>query len=200
MTRNLHIAASPNGEAANSWRVALDLLSRLDGETLTRRLDLDPPAPPTAAFATDMLSAQTPEAAAAKPSLQLSETLIGELEATDRLVISTPMHNFTVPATLKAWLDQIVRFGRTFKSTPEGKIGLLRDRPAFIIIAAGGAISPPAARQPDFLRPYLSAILECVGIVDLRFIAAEAMSRGDAARAEGLAAASRQIEDALRGK
>lgn len=189
MTRILHVAASPKGEAAHSWRVAEALLARLDGEVTARRLDLVPPSPPTAAFAADMIAAQTAEAAASRPSLAISEELIGELEATDVLVISTPMHNFTLPAALKAWIDQIVRFGRTFRSTPDGKIGLLADRPTYIVIAAGGHIDPPAARQPDFLRPYLTAILDCIGIRDVRFIAAEGMSRGEESATAGAAAA-----------
>ena len=71
----------------------------------------------------------TAESARDAGVLQESEQLIEELDAADILVISTPMHNFTVPAVLKAWIDQVGRFGRTFQSTPTGKVGLLRDRP-----------------------------------------------------------------------
>lgn len=198
MSRILHVAASPKGCDAHSWRVAQALLARLDGDVTTRRLDIDPPPAPSAEFARDMMTAQTAEAAAACPSLAVSEALIRELEATDLLVISTPMHNFTLPASLKAWIDQIVRFGRTFRSTADGKVGLLADRPAYVVIASGGPISPPAATQPDFLRPYLTAILDCVGIRDVRFIAAEGMSRGDAAATAGYASAMASMAAAVR--
>lgn len=198
MPRVLHVAASPKGEAAYSWQVAEALLARIDpdGERLVRRLDLAPPPFPTADFAAAMIQGQTAAAAAALPALAYSEAAIRDLEATDVLTISTPMHNFTVPAALKAWLDQVVRFGRTFQSTPEGKIGLLRDRPTFIVIASGGAITPPAGRQPDFVQPYLTAILDCIGIRDLRFIRAEALSRGPDAAAAGLTAARATIDAA----
>ena len=63
------------------------------------------------------------------PRFALSEYLIAELDAADIVVIGTPMNNFTVPSTLKAWIDHIVRIRRTFRSTPAGKVGLLRDRP-----------------------------------------------------------------------
>ena len=53
-----------------------------------------------------------------------SEELIQELESSDIVVIGTPMHNFTVPSALKAWIDHIVRVRRTFKVTTEGKVGL----------------------------------------------------------------------------
>ena len=95
------------------------------------------------------------------------------------------------------FIRTFLRFGRTFRSTPEGKIGLLRDRPTFVVIASGGAISPPAATQPDFLRPYLAAILACIGIEDVRFIVAEAMARGEEAAAAGHAQADAAIEAAL---
>ncbi len=199
MARVLHIACSPRGEAAFSWRVAEALLQRLDPDErrIVRRLDLAPPPGPSAEFADAMRRAQTAEAARNEPSLAVSEELIGELEATDTLVVSTPMHNYTVPANLKAWLDQVVRFGRSFESTPNGKIGRLRDRPTYVVIASGGAIDPPAATQPDFLRPYLTAILACIGIRDVTFIAAESMSRGEAVAAAGLEAALAAVDRAL---
>ena len=104
----------------------------------TRRLDQSPPTLADAAFAAEMMPHTTAESARDAGALQESERLIEELDAAEILVISTPMHNFTVPAALKAWIDQVVRFGRTFHSTPTGKIGLLRDRPVYIVIASGG--------------------------------------------------------------
>lgn len=53
--------------------------------------------------------------------------LIAQLDAADVVVIATPMHNFTVPSTLKAWVDHIVRVRATFAITPQGKTGTLRD-------------------------------------------------------------------------
>ncbi len=188
MRRILHVAASPNGEAAFSWRLAERLLERLEGQTIRRRLDLERPPLPTADFARAMRAAQTAEAAKAEPALAWSERLIEELERTDALVVSTPMHNFTLPAALKAWLDQIVRFGRTFESTPTGKIGKLRDRPTYVLIATGSPITPPAARQPDFLRPYLTEIFACIGIRDVSFVAAEGAARDPEALAAAFAA------------
>jgi FMN-dependent NADH-azoreductase len=96
-------------------------------------------------------------------SLVRAEALIEEVEAADVIVIGTPMHNLTVPSVLKAWIDQILRAGRTFKSTPAGKVGMLRDRPVFIAIASGGVFTGERASQPDFLTPYLSVVLGSAG-------------------------------------
>jgi FMN-dependent NADH-azoreductase len=202
MMQILHIACSPKGEDAHSWRAAEDLLAGLlkihsGAGVITRRLDHMPPSLPTAAFAAEMMAHTTPESARDAAALQESELLIEELDAADILVISTPMHNFTVPAVLKAWIDQVVRFGRTFQSTPNGKIGLLNDRPVYVVVASGGVITGEAATQPDFLTPYLKSILACIGLTNIQFITAEAMSRGPEALAAGQASAKAQISELL---
>lgn len=202
MTHILHIACSPKGDAAHSWRIAGALIDGLserhsDMAITTRRLDQSPPTLPTAAFAAEMMAHTTAEEARDAQALQESEWLIKELEVADVLIISTPMHNFTVPAALKAWIDQVVRFGRTFQSTPKGKIGLLRDRPTYLVIASGGVITGEAVTQPDFLTPYLRAILGTIGLQDLHVITAETMARSPEALAAGEAAAREQISKLL---
>jgi FMN-dependent NADH-azoreductase len=84
------------------------------------------------------------------------------------------MHNLTVPSVLKAWIDQILRAGRTFMSTPAGKVGMLRDRPVFVGIASGGVFAGEKANQPDFLTPYLSAVLGSIGLKTLQFLPVQA--------------------------
>jgi FMN-dependent NADH-azoreductase len=148
-------------------------------------------------FAKAMLVHQTADAAADVPALDLSEVLIGELEASDVLVLSTPMHNFTVPAALKAWIDQVVRFGRSFRSTPDGKIGLLADRPTYLVISSGGYFTGERARQPDHLTPYLKDILPTIGLESLEFILLEGLSRGDEAVDEAYATARGRIQALL---
>lgn len=59
------------------------------------------------------------------------------------VLISTPMHNFTLSARLKTWVDYVVRPNRPIHSTPDGKIGLLKNRPVPIIVSSGGALEPP---------------------------------------------------------
>ena len=80
--------------------------------------------------------------------------LVQEIEAADVIVIGTLMHNYTIPSALKAWIDQVLRVGRTMKSTPAGKVGMLQHRPVFIGVASGGVFSGERANQPDFLTPY----------------------------------------------
>lgn len=125
-------------------------------------------------------------------SLRLSDTLIEELEACDALVIATPMHNFTVPSVLKAWIDHVVRAHRTIKLTPQGKLGLIGDKRTYIIVSSGGQHTTRPAWQPDFLTPYLTEILRTIGITSIEFIYLEAMSHGPAAARQAVDAAQKR--------
>jgi len=83
-----------------------------------------------------------------------------------------------VPAPLKMWIDQVVRVGKTFLGTAKGKVGTLTDRPVYVAIASGGYISGQRARQPDFLRPYLSAVLATIGLNHVYYFTVEGTAKG----------------------
>lgn len=192
----LHIDCSPRPDS-HSRRLSAAIVGKLlevaPAATIRRRdLGADPLPHATADYATTLSSPAT-LAAPLEGSLVRAEALIGEVEAADAIVIGTPMHNLTVPSVLKAWIDQILRAGRTFKSTPAGKMGLLRDRPVFIGIASGGVFAGERASQPDFLTPYLSVVLGSAGLKTLQFVPVQATAFlvGDQAvlaRAKALAA------------
>jgi FMN-dependent NADH-azoreductase len=139
-------------------------------------------------------SQQASSDVAAEGSTALSDALIKELEQADMLVISTPMHNFSLPSALKAWIDHIARVRRTFNIGPNGKSGLLTDRPVFIAIAAGGHFSGERARQPDFLRPYLRSVLNMIGLHDLHFFTAEGTAMGPEALNDARNGAERALQ------
>ena len=109
----------------------------------------------------------------ARGSLADSEILIRELESADCLVIGTPMHNYTVPSALKAWIDHVVRANRTFTHIPTGKLGVLADRPVYVAVSSGGSFASEPARQPDFLTPYLTAILNTIGLRTIHFFSVQ---------------------------
>ena len=94
--------------------------------------------------------------------------------------VMAPMYNWSVPSTLKAWIDHIVRIRRTFRSTPAGKIGILHHRP-LIVVSAHGGYCGDVPGQPDFLTPYLRAVFETIGIRSAEFLRLEGLARGPAA-------------------
>jgi FMN-dependent NADH-azoreductase len=173
----LHIDCSPRPES-HSRRLSAAIVTRLlelaPGASISRRDFAVAPLPHGASDYATALSSPATLAAPPRGALDLSEALIREVEAADVIVIGTPMHNLTVPSVLKAWIDQILRAGRSFVSTPAGKVGMLRDRPVFIGIASGGVFTGERANQPDFLTPYLSAVLSSIGLKTLQFLAVQA--------------------------
>jgi len=196
VTTVLLIRVSPR---ANSFSrlIAAEVAERLcklhPGATvIDRDLAKEPPPHPDAAFYDAILSRSD----APSPALDYSERLIAELEQADVVVIGTPMNNFTVPSTLKAWLDHVVRIRRTFASTAEGKKGLLRDRPVIVAMASGGYVNDTPSGQPDFLTPYLRAILGCIGLSQVEFLRLEGLARGPEAVEHALAQARATIDRA----
>lgn len=107
-------------------------------------------------------------------ALALSDTLIEELSSADEIVIGAPMYNFTVSSMLKAWIDQVVRMGKTFTYGAEGPKGLLSGKRAVVLTSRGGAYRPGTPTERfDFQEPYLRHILGFVGLTDVTFIHAE---------------------------
>ena len=132
-----------------------------------------------------------------RSALQYSDRLIEELQSAEVILIGDPMHNFTISARLKAWLDQVVRFGKTFSVGESGPKGLLSGKKVYVFTSRGGAYEPgtPTARF-DFQEPYLRHILAFIGLTDVTFIHAENQSKPELAPA-ARAAAMQKIEDAV---
>lgn len=105
-------------------------------------------------------------------SLKVSNTLIDEVLDADVLVIGAPMYNFSIPAALKAYFDQIARAGRTFKYTESGPVGLVEGKKAYVVIATGGvALGSPY----DFSKGYLQTFLGFIGVTDVEFVTLDEM-------------------------
>lgn len=185
MNAALLLEASPRFGRSQSRAAAEQIICRLKARepalrVLRRDLAAAPPPLIDEAFTEAMYVPAAAQDEGQRQALAQSEVLIGELEETSGLVISTPMNNFTVPAVLKAWIDQVLRLERTFRSTPVGKVGLLADRPTYVVVATGGFVTGDRARQPDFLTPYLEAVLATLGIRTVRFLYLERIPRGTA--------------------
>lgn len=124
-----------------------------------------------------------------RKTLALSDSLIDEIKRADTLVIGTPIYNFSVPAVLKAWIDQVCRVGVTFKYTPNGPVGLLSGKRAIIVIASGGT---SVGSDIDYASGYLKHIMGFIGINDVSIIAADALGKDSEAQ---IAAAQGDIEN-----
>jgi FMN-dependent NADH-azoreductase len=129
----------------------------------------------------------------------LSDRLIGELRSADILLLTTPMYNFSVPSALKAWIDQIVRIGHTFSFDGKSFAGLVTGKHAYVICAygAGGYLGNGPLAAYDFLKPYLTLLLNFLGIQDIEFLGVEATTMDEATVAENLRQARQEIVEVI---
>lgn len=194
----LHVSCSPRGQASESYRLSQKIVACLldirPGATVRERV-IGGAASPPPIDEDYAMSQHASEDVSQEGSAARSEELIRELESSDVVVIGTPMHNFTAPAALKLWIDHVVRVRKTFHVSPEGKVGMLRDRPVFVAVSSGGRFAGERARQPDFLTPYLKAILGMVGLHDLAFFTVQGTAFGPDALAEARARTDHALQE-----
>jgi FMN-dependent NADH-azoreductase len=171
----LTVLASPRGEYSVSSSLTATFVDAwkknyADGTVVTRDLfktDLPFVDLPWIAGAYTPSEQHSPEMAAA---IKVSDVLVDELLAADHIVIGTPMYNFSTPAILKAWIDHIVRIGRTFSASYEG---LAKGKKVTIIIASGSDYGPGAHLESyNVESSYLKQILGFIGITDVQFVLA----------------------------
>ncbi len=134
-------------------------------------------------------------------ALEESDRLIEEISDANYLVFGVPMYNFCVPSTLKAYIDNLVRVGRTFNVTPEGSFeGLLLGKKMLVITTKGAVYergTPMAAL--DHLEPYLRTVFGFMGITDIQFVTADGMDfMGDEYREASLEKANLEIKKVVK--
>jgi FMN-dependent NADH-azoreductase len=180
VNRILHLVCSPRGLASESARLSQAIVDAIRADhpaaSVTTRVLADGPlAQVDVEFA---LSQHGLEDVSQDGTAAVSAVLVRELKDADVVVIGTSVHNFTVPSALKAWIDHVVRVRWTFDVSPHGKIGKLHDRPVHVAFSSGGLLTGERARQPDFLTPYLKAVLAIIGLHDLTFFSVEGAAFG----------------------
>ena len=192
MSQILRIDASARNTGSTTRLLADQLEGRLVeqsyGATVTRRdLNVTPPAFLTENWVGANFTDEAERSDEQKALLAGSEELIAELEAADTIIITAPIYNFAIPATLKAWVDQVARARRTFRYTEGGPEGLLKGKRAYIVFASGGV---PLGSQVDFASGYLKHVLGFIGITDVTIVAAD----GHQMDGEAIARATTAIE------
>lgn len=169
MTHILRIDSSARTDGSVSRRLTDEVIARYPGATVTTR-DLSAGIPHMdAAWTAATFTPPEVRDDSAKSALALSDEIVAEVQAADVIVISMPVYNFSIPSTLKAWVDQLSRVGVTFQYTENGPVGLLEDKPVIVVSASGGT---PVGSDMDFASPYLRFIFGFMGITNLQFIGA----------------------------
>jgi len=130
-----------------------------------------------------------------KENILLSDILIDELMSCDILLISTPMHNFGIPSSMKAYIDHIIRVGRTIALTRDNESqGLVRDKPTFIVTACGLHATRKTREIHQYFYKYLKNILNYIGIYSVNFISIEGTKTSPATAAKMTRDAKRLVD------
>lgn len=131
-----------------------------------------------------------------RSATSLSDALIAELKTADVLVLTVPMYNFSIPSSLKAWIDQIVRIGHTFSFDGTRFGGLVPTERAYVFCAYGASgYAPGGPLSPlNFLEPYLRALLGFLGVKEVRFFSVEATTVDPNRLADNVEQAKRRID------
>lgn len=131
-------------------------------------------------------------------AIKLSDQAVDELFAADVIVIGAPMYNFGIPSSLKAWIDHIVRSGRTFRYGPSGPMGLVPSEKKVIIVSArGGVYSDGPTKALDYQETYLRAILGLIGLTNISFVRAEGVAMGTDGANTAMQSAEAQVAAAV---
>lgn len=185
----LAVTSSSRGSESVTDRLIDELISTIaDAETTVVRRRLDRTLPLLSPAVTAELTLDAGERSFdATAALAVADHLIAELAEADVVVIAAPVYNFGVPAVLKAWADLVARAGTTFAYSETGPVGLLEDRPTYIVAASGGT---EIGSEIDFGTTWLRHFLGFLGISDVTVIAANQLAVDAEA---GFDAARRQI-------
>jgi FMN-dependent NADH-azoreductase len=206
MAHVLHIDASPRGERSHSRRMTREFVEQWKqvhpSDTVTYRDVGRNPIPHVdeswiaAAFSPP--EQHTPQL---QEAISFSDRLVDEFLAADIYVIGVPMYNFSVPSGFKAYIDQIVRVGRTVTFEPNGSANVFKPlvlgKKMYIIEARGDSGFQPGGQYENmnFHDPYLVTVFGFMGITDITFVHVENDEYGGQKLAESIANARIKIAE-----
>lgn len=178
MKNILHVITSPRGNESFSIKLGNAVVQQLTGSnvgsSVTELNLVNDPFPHL--DEAQIRALRTPENqldVIQKSLLKRSDAAVAQLVKADAIVIGVPLFNFGIPSSLKSWIDNILRAGHTFSYGENGPIGLLNGKKVYIALATGGVYSEGPAKSPDFVVPYLSAVLGFIGLDDVSIVRAE---------------------------
>jgi FMN-dependent NADH-azoreductase len=196
MKKILIVTSSANGADSVSSRLAeahaAQYAARHPGVEIVRR---DVGADPVPHLTSDTVAAikGSPETEAEVAARALSDNLIAEVADADIVVIASPMYNFGLSSTLKAWFDHVLRAGVTFRYGENGPEGLMTGKQAVLIESRGGFYSDGPASAMDGQEAHIRTMLGFMGITDLTVVRSEKLAFGPEAAEASIAAAHAEL-------
>jgi FMN-dependent NADH-azoreductase len=197
MSKILYVTSSPRGAESFSNQVAARVLEELKeahpgAEVIHRDVAHDPLPHIDEDFLAAMGLREGSRTPRQREIAARSDALIDEVMAADVIVIAAPMYNFSIPSTLKSWVDYIARAGRTFRYTEKGPEGLVKGKKAILIHSRGGVYSSGPTQALDHQGKYLRSVLGFLGITDVQSIDVEGVAYGPDAAKQAVASGLQQ--------
>jgi FMN-dependent NADH-azoreductase len=191
MTTILHIDASVRGDRSLSRKLSKAFvdqwLEREPGTTvISRDVGRNPPPLVTDAWVAAAFTAPKERRPDQHSELRLSDELIDELDRANVIVIGTPMYNYGMPASLKSWLDKVIRIGRTFSfDLARGDFPLepIMGGKTLVILSARGefGFGPGGVRENmNHLETHIFTCAHYLGVKESHLIAVEYQEFDDA--------------------
>lgn len=178
MATLLHVKTSLFGENGQSAQLAKSFVEKWKVENpgavvIERDLAKDP-APHLDAFRVTALNTPIEARDADQAAVvEYADALLAEVKAADTLVIGLPMYNFNIPSQLKSWFDHLARAGVTFQYTEQGPVGMIEDKPVYLVATRGGLY---AEQGQDFQVDFVKQFLGFIGLKDTRVVLAEGLA------------------------
>jgi FMN-dependent NADH-azoreductase len=190
----LEVQSSVRVEKSISRTLSNDFLTawksdHADAQHKQQDVGLNPPAHPTALWTAANYTPPADRTSEMEMALAESEQLIETVLWADRLLLGVPMYNFSVPSTLKAYLDNIIRINRTFTfdATQMTFAGLAIDKKALVITPSAGNFAPESPLgHLNFCETYLRSILNFIGIEDVTIVAVPNQFMSDDTRQQAI--------------
>lgn len=192
MRKILHIRSSIKEENSVSRKIGDDLINHFKSTDKVKVSERDLVDNSVEHINPDFINAMVNNN---QDRLATSNKLIEELFENDIIVIESPMYNFSIPSTLKSWIDNIMIARKTFLYTANGPEGLVKNKKAILVLSKGNIYSEGAAKPLDFQENYLKTILNFIGINDITVICAEGVDLNAETREKSLKQVEQQIKD-----
>lgn len=178
MKKILNVISSPRGAASYSIQLAEAVIGRLQEtypySTVTTVNLVEKHFPHLEeAHIAGFFTPPEQQTGQHKEVLRHSDEALKDILEVDILVIGAPMYNFTIHSSLKAWIDHIVRAGKTFSYSEKGVEGLLKGKKVYLVEATGGVYSEGPGKEKDFVEPYLRMVLGFIGLTDVTTLRVE---------------------------
>lgn len=176
----LQIISSAQGAKSHSTQLSQGIIDKLTGAhpgstVVVRDLAKDPLPYMEEAHLQAYFTPAEGRSPEQQQAVRHSDEAIAQIMAADTLVIGVPFYNFSIPASLKSWLDHLTRANITFRYTPTGPEGLITGKKVYVAVASGGIYSEGPMQPYDFATPYLRWMLGFLGMTDVTVARAEGM-------------------------